>query len=194
MLSFARPRQQTLLLAELGTELAEHVAWRRSQGHAAAETEDDFSVHEIIPRWRIPRGVDLGKMPLNPQLQQAGWHVQIHYQSQPSFYARANFDDAWDIDWIGESGLARDIAAGIDWLDSREDDLPTSSVRLLSSHIFRFSSFIVDELANRHVVISAASDLRRHLPLLGWLTEEELANHLLEFYGPNYAGGGIANR
>ena len=192
MLSFSRPSMEESLLTELGAELAAHIAWAKRLGKNIPGSEEDYSLNEVIPLWRIPRGVDLTKKKLNSQLERTGWHLQICCKSGPCFYARASCGEDWTIDWIGESRLARDIAKGIDWLDTREEDLPTSSVRLLSSRIFQFSSFIIDELANRHVVVSAASDLRAELPLFGWLTEDELVKHLLNFYGPNYAVGGIA--
>jgi len=190
MLSFAPAPREDWLLVELGKELADYIDWRRRRRRSSRDraAPSDCALHEVIPYSRIPRGVDLKNQSLNDQLEPAGWHLQIHCGDRPRYYARAGFENDWTVDWIGEAWLANDIADGIHWLDDREGQLPTTSVTLLSSRLFRFSSFIVD---GQHFVVSAPRDLRRHLPLFRQMTDRELAGHLLDFYGERYAEGGL---
>lgn len=196
MLSFVTAPNIPNLQSQLGEKLAEYVEWRSRkyrQVSALAALQEDCLLCETIPYWRIPRGVDLSRGNLNEQLEEAGWHIQIRCDGRPRYYARATvFSDDWTIDWIGEAWLARAIDDGIDWLDIQEPELPDSTVRLLSSRLFEFSSFILED--RRHVVVSRSKALPSVLPRFTWLSDCELAGRLLDFYGPDYAKGGLIAR
>ena len=184
MLTFETVQPINELAFRLSADLAHYITWRSGE----YPLPEDCAFREVIPYYKIPAAVDFDT-DLNEQIEPAGWHVQIYRGETPRYYARAYFDSDWTVDWIGEAWLAKAVAAGIEWLESHEAGLPDSKVRLLSSRIFRFSSFWLED--GRHVVISRHWELRNRLPLLQWFSPQALAEQLLHFYGTDYAKGGL---
>lgn len=185
-ISAARARE---LERKLQTKLADYIEWREGSFDAERFRDSrDYRLGEVIPYDWIPYGAELdGQDPL----QQRGWHVQIYYKGRPRYYVRCTkLDVGWAVRWIGESWLAKDVASGIRWLDHRESELPTSKVRLVSSRIYKFSSFRLVE-SSRHLVVSASYRLRSVLPRNRLLSQKELLRRLLDYFGKDVSQGGV---
>ena len=193
MLSFQQlsPGLRSTLEERLRHKLADYIQWREKDSFDVENLKRsrDWSMAEVIPYDWIPRAANLNDV--DDFIQRRGWHIQIFFRGSPRYYIRAlNKADSWSIEWIGEKWLADHVQNGMVWLEEREQELPTSEVKLLSSRLYEFSSFWL--VANRqHVVISASQSLTRTLPLFEWLTEQQLANFLKIHFGSSQAGGGI---
>ena len=190
MLEFAHAPDVDQLVETLGTKLGDYFEWRDRRRPGSQDTTN-LTVREVIPCYRIPRGSDLQHLELNDVLQSVGWHVQVHQNRQPAFYARMFFREKWVVDWIGEAWLSEAVHAGIEFLNQRECELPDSKVRLLSSRIYRFSSLWLTAGEGEHLIVHRHPSLHRDLPILEWMPQDELKDSLLESYGPDYAAGGL---
>ena len=201
MLEFEDAPERAELEELLGQELAD---FRQDHERVLFQGED-FALGEVMPRWRIPRGVDLVEETLADVTAPAGWHLQIYArdcsEGEPNFelrcpryYARAVLGEkGWSIDWIGRAWLARAVSLGVHWLDQHEESFPDSRVRLLSSRLYRFTSLWIQR-TNKHLVVSRHPDLRKVLPEFELMGQEQLSERLVESYGPGFARGGVRER
>lgn len=119
------------------------------------------------------------------------WHLQIHLRGRPRYYGRAKHDVAgWHILWVGETWLAKAVHRGIVWLDEHDTESLSSSVRVVSSRPYGFTSLWI-EASDLHLVVSALPELRRRFPLFELMEAETLRMHLVEEFGDRYEVEGI---
>lgn len=147
----------------------------------------------VFQRWIIPRGVSLVNAKLDQVLEHNGrWHAQIEardkdgrfgYYDSRVRYLKADSD--WKVDWIGFRGY-EPVKMGIERLPERDERMDME-VRLLSSSLYKFTSFWLAPF-HQHLVVSSAEGL---LPEGEFLTQDELRDQLLKRFGPDYGIGGI---
>lgn len=144
MIHLAAPVADALdaLQEKLGEFLANHLLLNRN---TEGLSFDKFAMHDVIEKWRIPRGA-------NPSLgianiaERYGYHVQILYDGRPAFYAVVfHANPAWRIKRIYQSGKAIWVKNGINRLFGQRQQQYEGRVRLLDASIYEFSSFWVKE-------------------------------------------------
>ena len=184
-------------------ELTEYVRCRETRNSnnfdLTSVLDARYTLHEAIPYSRVPRGALLEiARPLNDMLSPAGWHLQIHKNDQPRYYARAAYGapsgagkahGAWVVGWFGEAWLAKSVDRAINWVDAQESSL-NGCVQLLSSRHLQFSSFWL-EGSGRHALINASRTVLQELPLRTWIEQDELRQGLLNAFSPGYLQAGI---
>lgn len=153
------------------------------------DSNQGLSIREIIPVYQVPVGIPLND-DFSDHLQPDGWHIQVYQGDAPLCYVRADFDKSWRIGLIGENKVALDVAKGISLLDNKEPDLPDSTVVLLSSNLYKFSTLWV-QANNSHFVVSSDEQLSDALPIHHWLSSSDVAIRIKNSFGEDFGQWGI---
>ncbi len=149
----------------------------------------------LLQRWLIPRGADL-EQPLHKVLERQGhWHAQVLRRAageaaDTGYYVRLRQqDEVWNVEWIGYRWY-EPVDRGIRWLEERELELGEVEVRLVSSSLYKFTSFWLVP-SHRHLVVSSTDD---ELPQFELIDQNLLLRRLIERFGLKHGAGGIRRR
>jgi hypothetical protein len=176
-LQLPAPPEPDALAAAVSPALADYRIWRDGISVAAAFQPPVPTVRTALTRWVIPRESDLSRQGgLTAALAQGGrWHLQIHLDGQPRYYARVRHPAAeeqreqkWIVEWFGEK-YVEPVQRGLEFFESRPE--LEGELRLVASDLYDFTSFWLHPDAQFYVV-SALPALR--LPKFGLLPEETL--------------------
>ncbi len=207
MLEFASPSDRDGLVLALSVRLRWYRNWRRKRKRPSrAKPRGRPRLFETAPLTLLP-AVSIREDNFAAILRASSaadlWHLQVRRLRMarpgsempvswvPRNYARARFDDGeWRILWIGEQWLAAAVHEAIQKLDRDQPTLPDSSVRVVSSRAYEFTTLWIEN-GDRHLIAHASKPLEATLPRLEYLSGNELQQRLLEHYGDSVAREGI---
>ncbi len=143
-----------------------------------------FAVHEVLQQFEPDQDASLLE---GLDLKHTGqWHLQIHGEGGPIYYARARFlaqaSTRWIVDWIGEDWLARPFERAIKQVDSDLDAEYQGFVDAVVSRRFRFSTLWLRD-PDLHVMVRPWRRMEAHLQPGAIVSSKELLERLRAFYG-----------
>ncbi len=199
MFSLQEPPDRDGLALALGTRIEWYRKW--SEGSSYRSDGPEPRLHEALPLVLLGRreisNVSFRQI-LNEDDDGDLWHLQVHLDDLPRYYARARYsEDQWRIFWIGEWWLADPVHLGLLWLDWYDRESFVSNVQLVSSRVYQFTSYWLKEL-DQHVVVSAGRRLRGRTrsseeakSLFRPISGNQLQRWLLSIYGDQFGETGI---
>lgn len=205
MLEFASPPDRDGLVLALSVRLRWYRDWRARRRRFGWELPALApQLFETAPLSMLP-AISIREGSFAAILRDADrgdlWHLQVRTRRLlalggstawlPRYYARARYDDGeWRVLWIGESWLVKAVHQAIGKLDRDEPQLPDSTVRVVSSRAYQFTTLWV-ESSDTHLVAHASPPLASKLPRLEYLSGDEIQERLLDHFGDRLAEQGI---